>query len=54
MNKVFPKIKKKNSETFGLNNKDMDANEISDFIQNELTIGQSIGSDDVMITKLKN
>jgi hypothetical protein len=54
MNKVFPKIKKNYSETFGLNNKDMDANEISDFIQNELTTGQSIGSsDDVMITKLK-
>ena len=51
---LFPKIKKNYSETFGLNNKDMDANEISDFIQNELTKGQSIGSsDDVMTTKLK-
>jgi hypothetical protein len=53
MNKVFPKIKKNYSETFGLNNKDMDANEISDFIQNELTTGPSVGSDDVMISKLK-
>ena len=44
MNKFFPKIKKTYSENFGINNKDMDANEISQFIQNELTSGQSLVS----------
>ena len=29
MNKFFPKIKKSYSDSFGLNNKDMDADEIS-------------------------
>jgi hypothetical protein len=56
MNKFFPKIKKSYSENFGINNKDMDANEISQFIQNELTSGQSLVSpaeDDLMTTKLK-
>jgi hypothetical protein len=42
MNKVFPKIKKNYSETFGLNNKDMDANEISDFIQNQIESVQAL------------
>jgi hypothetical protein len=42
MNKFFPKIKKNYSETFGLNNKDMDANEISDFIQNQIVSGQAL------------
>ena len=42
MNKFFPKIKKNYSETFGLNNKDMDANEISEFIQNQIVSGQAL------------
>ena len=55
MNKFFPKIKKSYSENFGINNKDMDANEISQFIINELTTGQSLISepeDDTMVFKL--
>ena len=39
MNKTFPRIKKKYSETFGLNNKDMDANEMAQFVKNELDVG---------------
>ena len=42
MNKTFPRIKKKYSETFGLNNKNLDANEITQFISNELETGQSL------------
>ena len=56
MNKFFPKIKKNYSENFGINNKDMDANEISQFIINELTTGQSLISepeDDTAVFKLK-
>ena len=45
MNKFFPKIKKSYSENFGINNKDMDANEISQFIINKLTTGQSLISE---------
>jgi hypothetical protein len=45
MNKTFPFIKKKYSETFGINNKNMDANEIKQFIQNELVTGQSLTED---------
>jgi hypothetical protein len=44
MNKFFPKIKKTYSDTFGINNKDMDADEISQFIQNQLVSGQSLVS----------
>jgi hypothetical protein len=42
MNKTFPRIKKKYSDTFGLNNKNLDANEITQFIRNELETGQSL------------
>ena len=45
MNKFFPKIKKSYSDTFGINNKDMDANEISQFIQNQLVSGQALITD---------
>jgi hypothetical protein len=42
MNKVFPKIKKSYSDTFGINNKDMDPNEISQYIRNQLTASSSL------------
>ena len=42
MNKTFPRIKKKYSETFGLNNKNLDANEITQFIKNELETGEAL------------
>jgi hypothetical protein len=44
MNKTFPRIKKKYSETFGLNNKDMDANEMAQFVKNELDTGVELTS----------
>ena len=44
MNKTFPRIKKQFSETFGLNNKDIDANEMTQFIQNELDVGAALTS----------
>jgi hypothetical protein len=44
MNKTFPRIKKQFSETFGLNNKDIDANEMTQFIQNELDFGAALTS----------
>ena len=44
MNKTFPRIKKKYSETFGLNNKDMDANEMAQFVKNELDVGEELTS----------
>ena len=42
MNKMFPSLKKKYSDTFGLNNKNMDDVEMSKFIRNEIEIGQSL------------
>jgi hypothetical protein len=36
LNKIFPRIKKQYSDSFGINNKDLDANEITQFIKNEL------------------
>ena len=42
MNKTFPLIKKKYSDTFGLNNKNLDANEITQFIRNELETGEAL------------
>jgi len=42
MNKMFPQLKKKYSDTFGLNNKNMDDVEMSQFIRNEIQIGQSL------------
>ena len=44
MNKTFPRIKKKYSEIFGLNNKDMDANEMAQFVKNELDVGVELTS----------
>ena len=44
MNKTFPRIKKKYSETFGLNNKDLDANEMAQFVKNELDVGVELTS----------
>jgi len=44
MNKFFPKIKKLYSDSFGLNNKDIDADEMTQFIQNQLVSGQSLVS----------
>ena len=44
LNKTFPRIKKKYSETFGLNNKDMDANEMAQFVKNELDVGAELTS----------
>jgi len=37
MNKIFPKIKKNFSETFGLNNKSLSDADITQFIQNEIS-----------------
>jgi hypothetical protein len=37
MNKIFPKIKKNFTETFGSNNKDLTENDISQFIKTEIT-----------------
>ena len=42
MNKMFLLLKKKYSDTFGLNNKNMDDVEMSKFIRNEIEIGQSL------------
>jgi hypothetical protein len=44
MNKTFPRIKKQYIETFGINNKDIDANEMSQFIKNELDSGLELTS----------
>ena len=37
MNKIFPKIKKSFSESFGLNNKSLSESDITQFIQNEIS-----------------
>ena len=42
LNKIFPQIKRKYSDTFGINNKDLDANEITQFIKNDLAIGKKL------------
>ena len=42
MNKVFPMMKKKYSETFGLNNNKLDDVEIAQFIKNEFETSQSL------------
>jgi hypothetical protein len=42
MNKMFPQIKKKYSEAFGLNNKDLSDVDITQFIKNEIEKGQSL------------
>ena len=42
MNKMFPQIKKKYSEAFGLNNKDLSDVDITQFIRNEVEKGQSL------------
>ena len=42
MNKMFPQIKKKYSEAFGLNNKDLSDVDMTQFIRNEVEKGQSL------------
>ncbi|MEN9914025.1 MAG: hypothetical protein RL528_767 [Bacteroidota bacterium] len=42
MNKTFPQLKKKYSEEFGLNNKDLDDVEMTQFIKNEVERTQSL------------
>jgi hypothetical protein len=42
MNKMFPQIKKKYGEAFGLNNKDLSDVDITQFIKNEIEKGQSL------------
>jgi len=42
MNKTFPQIKKKYSDAFGLNNKDLDDVEMTQFIKNEVEKSQSL------------
>ena len=42
LNKIFPRIKKQYGDSFGINNKDLDANEITQFIKNELVTGQKL------------
>ena len=42
MNKIFPLIKAKYIESFGLNNKDIDANEMTQFIRNKLEAGEKL------------
>jgi len=37
MNKIYPKIKKNYTETFGSNNKDLSENDISEFIKDQLS-----------------
>ena len=37
MNKIFPKIKKNFIETFGTNNKDLNENDISEFIKDQIS-----------------
>ena len=42
MNKLFPMIKKEYSEKFGLNNKNLDDVEITQFIKNKMDTGQAL------------
>jgi hypothetical protein len=42
MNKLFPMIKKEYSEKFGLNNKNLDDVEITQFIKNKIDTGQAL------------
>lgn len=42
MNKIFPMIKAKYIESFGINNKDIDANEMTQFIRNKLETGEAL------------
>jgi hypothetical protein len=42
MNKLFPMIKAKYIESFGINNKDIDANEMTQFIRNKLETGEAL------------
>ena len=42
MNKTFPSLKKKYSDTFGLNNKNLDDVEMTQFIKNEVEKSQSL------------
>jgi hypothetical protein len=53
MNKAFPMIKKEYSETFGLNNKNLDDVEITQFIKNKLETGQALISPAEKVEKQK-
>ena len=53
MNKVFPIIKKEYSEKFGLNNKNLDDVEMTQFIKNKLETGQELISPAKKIDKQK-
>jgi 2-oxoglutarate dehydrogenase complex dehydrogenase (E1) component-like enzyme len=53
MNKIFPQLKKKYSDTFGLNNKNLDDVEISQFIKNEVESGQALISPAEKVEKQK-
>ena len=53
MNKIFPQLKKKYSDTFGLNNKNLDDVEMSQFIKNEVESGQALTSPAEKVEKQK-
>jgi len=53
MNKAFPMIKKEYSETFGLNNRNLDDVEITQFIKNKLETGQALISPAEKVEKQK-
>jgi len=53
MNKIFPQLKKKYSDTFGLNNKNLDDVEMSQFIKNEVESGQALISPAEKVEKQK-
>ena len=53
MNKAFPMIKKKYSESFGLNNKNLDDVEITQFVKNQLESGQALISPAEKVEKQK-
>ena len=53
MNKAFPMIKKKYSESFGLNNKKLDDVEITQFIKNQLESSQALISPAEKVEKQK-
>ena len=53
MNKAFPMIKKEYSETFGLNNRNLDDVEITQFLKNKLETGQALISPAEKVEKQK-
>ena len=53
MNKVFPMIKKEYSEKFGINNKNLDDVEMTQFIKNKIETGQALISPAEKVEKQK-